>query len=283
MSEKISNEGKRELLEVLRRRYQRAAKHDKGKILDEFTAVADCHRKHAIRLLTAQPTTPITTDPLVARRTYDEAVREVLVVLWEAADRICGKRLKAILPGLLAAFERHGHLKLDPDVRRHKIRDCQAALAALSSGELQGEDRQSLEEFLASLPELWRQGEARPTHREAPAKPRHWRTRKDPFEGVWPEILLWLQEQPEATAKSLFERLGAEVPGAVPFRVIADIATANPRLAAGDGAEPDSRQRGRAGRQAYGGRCGVAWKRWCRLWGVSESAGASQVEGDGAF
>jgi hypothetical protein len=34
----------------------------------------------------------------VAPRIYDEAVREALVVLWEAADRICGKRLKAILP-----------------------------------------------------------------------------------------------------------------------------------------------------------------------------------------
>ncbi len=40
-----------------------------------------------------------------------------LVVLWEAADRICGKRLKAILPGLISAMERHKHLSLDPTVR----------------------------------------------------------------------------------------------------------------------------------------------------------------------
>ena len=38
------------------------------------------------------------TAPVVARRTYDEAVRQALIVLWEAADRICGKRLKAVLP-----------------------------------------------------------------------------------------------------------------------------------------------------------------------------------------
>jgi hypothetical protein len=48
-----------------------------------------------------------------------EAVRESLVVLWEAADRICGKRLKAILPDLIAAMERHGHLALDPIVSQH--------------------------------------------------------------------------------------------------------------------------------------------------------------------
>ena len=47
-------------------------------------------------------------------------------------------------------------------------------------------------------------------------QPRAWRTRKDPFEGVWPEILLWLQEEPEAPAKSLLERLHREYPGRFP-------------------------------------------------------------------
>ena len=32
----------------------------------------------------------------------------------EAADRICGKRLKAALPHLVESRERHGHLDLDP-------------------------------------------------------------------------------------------------------------------------------------------------------------------------
>lgn len=465
MSAKMSKQGKRELLEVLRERYQRAAKHDKGKILDEFVAVAGCHRKHAIRLLTAN--SPLAADtPVVVRRTYDEAVRQALIVLWEAADRICGKRLKALLPSLVASLERHGHLKLDPTVRQrllavspatidrlllsvrkstsrrkkrkgatksskeipirtfadygdaapgyleidfvshggtsaqgvflwslvatdvcsgwtevvplvareqslvveglemighqlpvpikgidsdndaafindtllgycqqrkveftrsrayqkndqawieqkngavvrrfvgyqrysgvaagqllarlyqsvrlfvnyfqpsmklksktrkgarvkkqyhkpatpcerllaradvpetikerlraeqarldpldllHRIRDAQAALAALSSGELgSGQERENLEQFLAGLSELWRQGEARPTHRESAAPERDWRTRKDPFEKVWPEILLWLQEEPDANAKSLLERLDKKYPGEFP-------------------------------------------------------------------
>jgi hypothetical protein len=37
--------------------------------------------------------------------------------LWEAADRICGKRLEPLLPVLIASMERHGHLRLDPVVR----------------------------------------------------------------------------------------------------------------------------------------------------------------------
>ena len=48
---------------------------------------------------------------------YDDAVREALVVLWEASDRICGKRLKPLLPTLVDAMERHGHLDLAEDVR----------------------------------------------------------------------------------------------------------------------------------------------------------------------
>jgi hypothetical protein len=39
---KISKQTRSELLELLRQRYQRAAKPDKGKILDEFVAVAGC-------------------------------------------------------------------------------------------------------------------------------------------------------------------------------------------------------------------------------------------------
>jgi hypothetical protein len=36
-------------------------------------------------------------------------------VLWEASDRICGKRLKALLPILVPALERNGHLSLNAE------------------------------------------------------------------------------------------------------------------------------------------------------------------------
>ncbi len=98
--------------------------------------------------------------------------------------------------------------RLDPLELLHRIREAQAALAALASeAGGGGPGRESLEQFLAKLPELGREGEARPTHRQGATRPHDWRTRKDPFEGVWSEVRLWLQEEPEATAKSLFERL----------------------------------------------------------------------------
>jgi hypothetical protein len=106
---------------------------------------------------------------------------------------------------------------LDPLDLLHRIREGQSALVAIRSGDLShGPERENLEEFLAKLPELWRDGEVRPTHRSEASVPRDWRTRTDPFEGVWPEILLWLQADPDATAKSLMDRLHQQFPGEFP-------------------------------------------------------------------
>ena len=46
------------------------------------------------------------------------------------------------------------------------------------------------------------------SHVKAARKPHTWRTRPDPFEGVWCEILDWLQHKPDATARELLDRLG---------------------------------------------------------------------------
>jgi Integrase core domain len=105
---------RKELVEALRARYREAAARDKVKILDEFSALTGYHRKHAIRLLRDEATA---NEAPTRNRLYDQAVRESLTVLWEAADRVCGKRLKALIPMLVDAMERHEHLDLDPVVK----------------------------------------------------------------------------------------------------------------------------------------------------------------------
>ena len=97
MAKRISVDARRELVRAIGERYRVAAREDKLQILDEFVAVTGYHRKHSIRILNddSTATAPVRAPRL---RLYDEAVREVLIVLWEAADRICGKRLKALVP-----------------------------------------------------------------------------------------------------------------------------------------------------------------------------------------
>ena len=79
------------------------------------------HRKHGIRLL-GQSGNDWEQQPAAkkGRRIYDEAVRQALIVVWEAADRICGKRLKAALPHLVESMERHGHLHPGPAAPAHQ-------------------------------------------------------------------------------------------------------------------------------------------------------------------
>ncbi len=102
-----------ELVAVVAERYARSARKDRSRILDEFTAVSGLHRKHAMRLLRigSEP-----SGPRRRRRVYDDAVREALILVWEASDRVCGKRLRPLIPILVESMERHGHLKLAPEV-----------------------------------------------------------------------------------------------------------------------------------------------------------------------
>ncbi|MBV8495816.1 MAG: transposase, partial [Gammaproteobacteria bacterium] len=113
---RVSMATRDELVAAIACRYSRGGRAERGRILDEFVAVTGFHRKHAARLLCgARQGRRI--GPRLTRRIYDDAVREALIVLWEASDRICGKRLKPLVPTLVDAMERHGHLQLAPEVR----------------------------------------------------------------------------------------------------------------------------------------------------------------------
>jgi hypothetical protein len=111
---------RRELIEAIAVRYQAGTRMEKRKILDEFIKVTSFHRKHAIRVL--RKCRRFEAHLRTARaRLYTEAAVAALTVLWEAADRICGKRLKEAIPTLVEAMERHGHLQLDTEVRRQLL------------------------------------------------------------------------------------------------------------------------------------------------------------------
>lgn len=124
MADKISMGARREVLAAVAERYRAARRGDKGRILDELCATTGWHRKHAVRVLSAgRPSTTdaasVSTDaiepaavassPGKRRRKY-AGLGDALVALWEASDRVCGKRLKPMIPALLPALERHGRL-----------------------------------------------------------------------------------------------------------------------------------------------------------------------------
>ena len=134
---KMSTTARDELVAALARRYAVGDRAEKTRILDEFEAVTGFHRKHAMRILRSGAPCR-RAEGKAGRCIYDDAVRDALVVLWEASDRICGKRLKALMPTLVEAMERHGHLQLGPEIR--------AALLAMSAATIDRSLRQVREQ-----------------------------------------------------------------------------------------------------------------------------------------
>ncbi len=125
--DKLSTGARQELVQAVRLRYQSSPAEAKGQILDEFVAVTGYHRKHVLRMLNGRAQ----LGPNKKRgrsKLYDEAVHQALIVLWEASDRVCGKRLKPLLPVLVPALERHGHLTLDTAVRERVFAVCAATI-----------------------------------------------------------------------------------------------------------------------------------------------------------
>ena len=88
---------------------------------EEDTDIGRVRRHHWVSSQTCDAATSreedVSRSRRARRRIYNEAEHDVLVLLWEASDRICGKRLKALMPALIVAMERHGHLGLSPAIR----------------------------------------------------------------------------------------------------------------------------------------------------------------------
>lgn len=93
---------RKRLIAAVGQRYREASESARSKILDEFAELAKYHGKHAIRVLTRGRGEPCLS--LARNRLHDEAVRQALIVLWEAGDRPSGKRLKALIPVLGACI-----------------------------------------------------------------------------------------------------------------------------------------------------------------------------------
>ena len=101
-----------EYVEALRGRYHGASKKGKGKMLDEFTQVTGIHRKAAIRLLNWRGQ-PVASKRRGRKRKYGAGVTEGLIVVWEASDRLCSRRLKPFLPEMVKVLRKHGEQQID--------------------------------------------------------------------------------------------------------------------------------------------------------------------------
>jgi len=125
---------------VMRARYRRARKKEKGLLLDELVALTGYHRWYAVGLLRGHGARPeergrVGRRPRQRPRVYDAALLAVLRQVWVIMDCICGKRLAAVLPETIAVLERYGELQLDAATRQKLGTISAASIDRLLAGE----------------------------------------------------------------------------------------------------------------------------------------------------
>src|SRR6266481_5868254 len=108
MDKMINPTTRREVLKKLRRRYERAGAEHKRKLLDQAQELLGYHRKAAIRSLRAPMVEPVPR--MISGRPVSYEPRVLLPWLrpiWQATDYACGRRLAAMLPEWIPAYEQH--------------------------------------------------------------------------------------------------------------------------------------------------------------------------------
>jgi len=104
----INPRTRQEVLKKLRRRYERAGAEHKRKLLDQAQELLGYHRKAAIRSLRAPMVEP--APRMISGRPVSYEPRVLLPWLrpiWQATDYACGRRLAAMLPEWVPAYEQH--------------------------------------------------------------------------------------------------------------------------------------------------------------------------------
>lgn len=108
MDRNMSQTTRQEVLKKLRRRYRSAGAEHKRKLLDQAQELLGYHRKAAIRALGQRPSP--TGPRIVTGRpvTYEPGtLLPWLRPIWKATDYACGRRLVAMLPEWIPAYEQY--------------------------------------------------------------------------------------------------------------------------------------------------------------------------------
>ncbi|HKL22755.1 MAG TPA: hypothetical protein VJ904_13190, partial [Tichowtungia sp.] len=127
---KMSCESRSEYISVQKRRYRRAGKTYKTRLLDEVCEVCNYERKYAVKLLNG------TRRPSKGKRGRkseynDPELIKALKTCWLRSGLMCGKRLKQALPLWLKHYEKHyGALS----------EQCRKKLLKIRAGVLHGVD-----------------------------------------------------------------------------------------------------------------------------------------------
>ena len=123
---KMSCETRTEYIAVQKRRYKRAGKPYKTRLLDEVCEVCGYERKHAIKLLNGSLKPSRGTRGRKSEYGEPEFIK-ALKTLWLRSGQLCGKRLRPALPHWLTHYEKH-YGALTPECHEKLLRISPASI-----------------------------------------------------------------------------------------------------------------------------------------------------------
>ena len=106
---------RRKYLKRMKPRYLKAKRGERSALLSEMEQVTGMHRKSLTRLLHAH-SLERTKRQSPRRRSYGQAVEEVIVSVWESLDYICAERLTPNLLIMAQHLARFGAVKLTKEI-----------------------------------------------------------------------------------------------------------------------------------------------------------------------
>ena len=110
--EKMTINERRKYLRLIKKRYLKASKFERGRLLDEMEAITGLHRKSLIRLMSGSLERKRRRRQ--RGRTYGPEVDDALRVISDSFDHICAERLQPNLVWMATHLARHGEIKVSP-------------------------------------------------------------------------------------------------------------------------------------------------------------------------
>lgn len=108
--ERMTLNERRKYLRLIKKRYLKASKFERGRLLDEMEAITGLHRKSLIRLISGS----LERKPRRKQRgrTYGPEVDDALRVISESLDHICAERLQPNVVWMATLLAQHGEMKV---------------------------------------------------------------------------------------------------------------------------------------------------------------------------
>ena len=115
----MSLNSKKELVMRMKDQYAKSTttRRAKQEILDMLIAATGYKRKYAICLLNSSQAPYKKKSTKNKKNTYDDNVKNALLTIWNASNRICSKRLVPFIPAMIEVLERNGHIFLTQEIK----------------------------------------------------------------------------------------------------------------------------------------------------------------------